>query len=309
MLGDALEVLGRVWCHHEDMERRVLPIDGPLDLRGTLRPLKGRFGDDGWWMAARTPGGPGTLRVRRIRDDLVGEAWGDGAGWLLSRLGGIGGLQDDPTEFVADEPVVSRLHRQNPGNRFGRTDRVFDALVRSICAQKVTGEEAHRAITGLYRSFSEPAPGPNPSIRLPPDPAGIAAAPYYVFHELHLEKRRADLLRRVGRVAPRIDALADETPAKASGYLQSLTGIGQWTAATTLAVSHGDPDQVPVGDFHVKHIVVYHLTGRPRGSDEEMLELLEPFRPHRGRVIRLLHSLGHEPKFGPRSRPRDITRM
>jgi hypothetical protein len=40
-----------------------------------------------------------------------------------------------------------------------------------------------------------------------------------------------------------------------------------------------------------------------------MLELLEPFRPHRGRVIRLLHTLGHEPKFGPRMAPRDITRM
>jgi hypothetical protein len=55
--------------------------------------------------------------------------------------------------------------------------------------------------------------------------------------------------------------------------------------------------------------VVYHLTGRPRGSDEEMMELLEEFRPHRGRVSRLLHTLGHEPKFGPRMEPRDITRM
>jgi hypothetical protein len=40
-----------------------------------------------------------------------------------------------------------------------------------------------------------------------------------------------------------------------------------------------------------------------------MLELLDPFRPHRGRVARLIHTLGHEPKFGPRATPRDITRM
>ena len=32
-----------------------------------------------------------------------------------------------------------------------------------------------------------------------------------------------------------------------------------------------------------------------------MLELLEPFRPHRGRVIRLLEAAGiAAPKFGPR---------
>jgi hypothetical protein len=56
-------------------------------------------------------------------------------------------------------------------------------------------------------------------------------------------------------------------------------------------------------------VVVHHLTGRDRGSDDEMIELLEPFRPHRGRVIRLLGLLGNEPKFGPRMPARDITRM
>ena len=78
--------------------------------------------------------------------------------------------------------------------------------------------------------------------------------------------------------------------------------------AKTLTPSHGDPDRPEVGDFHLKHMVTFHHTGRPRGTDEEMLELLEPFRPHRGRVARLLHTLGHEPKFGPRMAARDITR-
>ena len=95
---------------------------------------------------------------------------------------------------------------------------------------------------------------------------------------------------------------------EAAARLAAYPGVGPWTVAKTLVVSHGDPDQVEVGDFHVKHIVVHHLTGRPRGSDEEMLALLEPFRPHRGRVIRLLHTLGHEPKFGPKVRARDFTR-
>ena len=97
--------------------------------------------------------------------------------------------------------------------------------------------------------------------------------------------------------------------ATAAAHLQSFRGIARWTTAKTLEVSHGDPDQVAVGDFHFKHMVVHHLTGRDRGTDEEMLELLEPFRPHRGRVIRLLHVLGHEPSFGPRLAPRNITRM
>jgi 3-methyladenine DNA glycosylase/8-oxoguanine DNA glycosylase len=284
-------------------------VEGALDLRRTLRPLHGRFAPDGWWLAARTPEGPGTLRVRRIRQQVVGEAWGGGAGWLLARMTGIAGLDDDPKSFETDDPIVSALHRSYPGSRFGRTELVFDSLITTICAQKVTGTEAKRAMRGLYRRFSDPAPGPNPRMRLPPDPARIAEAPYYQFHDLHLEKRRADLLRRVSDDADRIDRLAQVSPGSAAEYLEGIPGISVWTSASTLAVSHGDPDQVPVGDFHIKHIVVHHLTGRDRGTDDEMLELLEPFRPHRGRVIRLLHTLGHEPKFGPRMAPRNITRM
>lgn len=291
------------------MQRRTLPIGGALDLRRTLRPLHGRFGADGWWLAARTPAGPGTVRLRRTRQDLIGEAWGDGAGWLLDRLGGLGGLEDDPSSFETDDGIVSELHRAHPGLRFGRTDLVFESLVAAICAQKVTGTEAKRAMHGLCRRFSDPAPGPNRRLMLPPDPDRMAAAPYYEFHELHLEKRRADVLRRVSRAANEIGRLAQGSADDAARHLESIPGISVWTTASTLAVSHGDPDQVAVGDFHIKHIVVHHLTGRDRGTDEEMLELLEPFRPQRGRVVRLLHTLGHEPRFGPRMTPRDITLM
>ena len=291
------------------VESRTLPVEGPLDLKTTLRPLHGRFDSDGWWLAARTPDGPGSLRVRRTKTELTGDSWGTGAGWLLARLGTIGGLGDDPRDFTTDHPVVSELHRTHPGIRFGRTDLVFDALVVGIVGQKVTGKEAAAAMRGLYVRFSEPAPGPNEKLRLPPDPEKMAEAPYWDYHEAHLEKRRADVLRRVAADSRRIGELSDTDSESAALVLNSYPGVGEWTLAKTLTPSHGDPDRPEVGDFHLKHMVAYHLTGEPRGTDEEMLELLDPFRPHRGRVARLIHILGHEPKFGPRMSPRDITRM
>jgi 3-methyladenine DNA glycosylase/8-oxoguanine DNA glycosylase len=181
--------------------------------------------------------------------------------------------------------------------------------VQGIVGQKVTGKEAHAAMRGLIELFGDPAPGPLPGLRLPPDPERMAEAPYWEYHELHLERRRAETLRRVAVLATKINALDGVTSKEADSVLVAISGVGPWTVSKTLSRSHGDADQVDVGDFHLKHMVVYHLTGRPRGSDEEMLELLEPFRPHRGRVARLIHTLGHEPKFGPRATPRDITRM
>lgn len=291
------------------MESRSIPIKGVLDLRRTLQPLHGRFADDGWWLTARTPEGPGSLRIRRTREEVAGEAWGEGSGWLLAHLGAISGLNDDPSRFETEDPIVSQLHRRHPGERFGRTDLVLDSLVVAVCGQKVTGSEAASAMRGLYQKFSDPAPGPDDRLQLPPDPERMAEAPYWVYHELHLEKRRADVLRRLATAREKIGSLAEVGSAEAAKLLGSFEGIGEWSVAKTLEVSHGDPDQVAVGDFHFKHMVVHHLAGRDRGTDEEMLELLEPFRPNRGRVIRLLHHLGHEPKFGPRMSRRDITRM
>lgn len=291
------------------MDRRTIEFEGTLDLRSNLRPLFGRFSSDGWWLTARTTDGPGSLRVSRSRAEIIGDSWGPGGSWMLERLPAITGLNDDPGHFAPEDPLIADLHHRNPGLRFGATGLVFDALVIAVCGQKVTGREAGRAIRGLYERFSEVAPGPNERLRLPPDPTRMAAAPYHHYHEIHLEKRRADVLRNLASHEERISALSAESSEVAAACLRSFQGVGDWSVAETLAVSHGDPDQVPVGDFHIKHLVVHHLTGKDRGTDEEMLQLLEPFRPHRGRVIRLLHTMGHAPKFGPRTTPRDISRF
>lgn len=230
---------------------------------------------------------------------MLATAWGDGAHWLIARTASLVGQHDRPESFVTDHPLVAEVARRHPGARFGASGLVFDALVRAVVAQKVTGIEADRGLRGLADRFSDPAPGPRP-LRLPPDPDRLAAAPYWDYHPIGIEKRRADVLRRLAADAHRLEGLAAKPAPAVMERLQRYGGVGPWTAAETVAVSHGDADAVSVGDFHHKNLVAWHLTGRPRGSDEEMLELLEPFRPHRGRVVRLLETLGHAPAFGPR---------
>jgi len=70
---------------------------------------------------------------------------------------------------------------------------------------------------------------------------------------------------------------------------------------------YGHPDAVSVGDYHLKNWVVHTLTGRARGTDEQMLELLAPWAGHRHRVVRLIELSGvGAPRFGPRFSPTDI---
>ena len=89
--------------------------------------------------------------------------------------------------------------------------------------------------------------------------------------------------------------------------LRAMPGIGPWTAGEVALRVLGDADAVSVGDFHLPHLVAFCLAGEIRGDDARMLELLEPWRGHRARVVRLLELSGlRPPAFGPRLSPRSI---
>ncbi len=291
---------------------RRMPVPEPYDLLGTVRALCfsrydpcARIVDGRFWWATRTPEGPATLALWRDGASLVAAGWGPGADWLVERADAAAGLRDDLTGFAdlaAAHPLVERLAREFSGLRMPATGLVFPALLRAVCEQKVTGKEAYRAYAAIVRHFGEPAPGPReamPRLLLPPEPEAVAGSPYWVFHPLGLEQRRADTLRRGAAEAPRLQRCPDA--ATTSARLVALPGIGPWTAAEVVRVVHGDPDVVSVGDYHIPNTVAWALAGEPRGDDARMLELLAPFAGHRGRVCALLAAAGvAAPRYGPR---------
>lgn len=291
---------------------RDLQIQGPIHLRGTLAPAgKGRdpakpLADGALWRAWRTPGGPATLRIERTDQGVRGEAWGPGADHALDALPALVGADDEPAAFAPDHPLLREVQRRNPGIRFGRTDQPVESLIRAIPAQRVTGADAAATARDLSRRFGEPAPGPA-GLRLPPDPERIAVLSYAELHEAGLERSRATTMLEVCRRANRINALGTRPPEEAMEALQSIRGIGPWTANRVAEVAWGFTDAVEVGDYWLPSLVTFAFTGEPRGDDERMLELLEPYRPHRARVIRLLMLADLQlPRFGPRTATRNF---
>jgi 3-methyladenine DNA glycosylase/8-oxoguanine DNA glycosylase len=270
----------------------------------------GRFDGSEFWLAARTPDGPATLRLTRDGAGLTATTWGAGREWLAEHADAIAGLRDDLSEFAAlaaAHPLIARLARTFQGVRLPATHRLFPRLLRAILEQKVTGKEAFRAYRMIARKFGEPAPGPA-ELMLPPDPAAIAATPYWVFHPFGVEQRRTQALQRVALIADRLEKCTDAEDA--TRRMVAVPGIGPWTAAEVVRVTFGDPDAVSVGDFHIPNTVAWALAGEARGTDERMLELLEPFRGHRGRVCDLLaHGGIGAPKFGPRMPIRSFARF
>ncbi len=296
------------------IERTVRPRH-PVDLRLTLglvaRPGTMRVGPDGVWRATRTPDGAATLHLRGYAGEVAARAWGPGAAWALDHVPDLIGDNDEVDSFRPAAGLVATLAHRHPGLRIPRTRAVFEMLVPAVFEQKVIGKEARRAYAGLVRRYGSPAPGPAgivpPGLRLLPTPAAIAGLPSYAFHPLGVERKRSDTVRLVARHATKLEACSSMSMADAHRRLQALPGVGAWTSAEVAIVALGDADAVSVGDYHLPNLVSWALAGEPRGTDARMLELLEPYRGHRGRVVRLLErAIGHAPRYGPRLSLRDI---
>jgi 3-methyladenine DNA glycosylase/8-oxoguanine DNA glycosylase len=116
-----------------------------------------------------------------------------------------------------------------------------------------------------------------------------------------VERRRADTIRRACQARRRMEEATSLPLPDARRRLRALPGLGPWTAAEVARVALGDPDAVSIGDYHLPNQVAWALAGRPRADDAVMLELLEPYRGQRGRVVRLIEAAGiMAPRWGPR---------
>jgi 3-methyladenine DNA glycosylase/8-oxoguanine DNA glycosylase len=283
------------------MSSRAIRLQHPLDLVRTLaRTRPARVAAPGIWRATRTPAGPGTERLWLDGDLLRVEAWGPGADWLCENAPALVGELDDDAGFEPRQPLLVELWRRHRGVRIPRTGAVLEAAVPTILEQKVIGLQARHAYRRLLLELGEPAPGPVP-IRLPPTPATLAATPYWQFHKWGVEQRRAQIIANAARHASRLEEAVGMAPVDARRRLTALPGMGAWTAAEIAVVALGDADAVSVGDYHLPHLVSWALAGEPRGTDERMLELLEPYRGHRARAVQLLELAGiAPPRRGPR---------
>lgn len=315
--------------------------DGPYSLSQTLGVLLRGTGDpsfssrpDGFWTAFTTADGPVTLRLTltggagggrvpgaaggatgaaggAIREAHVdAQAWGPGAEAGIAGVPRLLGSGDDWSAF--DEPafhatlprMVREARRRNLAVRLPSTGRMVDCLVPTILEQKVTVIEARRGYRYLMYRFGSSAPAAGTAapegLLVQPTPGQWLRIPSWEWHQAGVGPQRSDTVMRALRSAVALERLAALTAAEAAAKMQLIPGIGVWTAAEVVQRTHGCPDSIAVGDYHLAAYVGAALTGR-RTDDAGMLALLEPWKGHRQRVVRMIGLSGfRKPTFGPR---------
>jgi 3-methyladenine DNA glycosylase/8-oxoguanine DNA glycosylase len=294
---------------------RVWQPDWPLPMRQVLSILRHGGGDptfrtdpDGTvWRGILTPEGAATLRLLQSLDGRVhATAWGSGAAWVLDSVPAMLGAEDDPSAFEPRHDAVADLHRRFGHWRITRTGLVMESLVPAIIEQKVTGQEAFAGFRMLVRRYGERAPGLGAErlLWVPPTPERLRTIPSWEWLRMHVDPARSRAVVTAARVASSLERTVGLPSDEVDRRLRSLPGIGVWTSAETRFRAHGDADAVSFGDYHIAKNVGYALTGEAV-DDDGLAELLEPYRPHRYRVQRLIELGGlGRPRRGPRMAPR-----
>ena len=265
------------------------------------------------WRATWTPLGPGAVQIRHpLSDSPLCFGFGPGGQWLEQRALDLLGKQDLIPTITPAHAAVAAAQRRFGQLRLGRSLSAYHELLPAVLGQRVTAVEALRQWRDLVYEFGEPAPGPLPTLRLPPTPERLAAIPYFSLHAFGIEKKRADTLRAVARDSEWLinTDFSCVAPSVATEQLRRIPGVGVWTAAVAGGLAFGDPDALQVGDFHVKNTAAWALRAVARGTDEEMVADMVPYAGQRHRVMRWLELAGHRaPARGARQRIVSITRL
>ncbi len=227
---------------------------------------------------------------RHHEDDQVGlrvTAHGAHAPTLLDETLACLSQEDDYHRFATADTGIARLHRSLPGLRLLRVPWLWDIACSVILQQRVRTVDAMRAWSRMTAQWGVDAPL---GLRVFPDAASLSTLPEFALRAIEIDAQRAGTLLRFAQEWRFRPLRTQMSFAAMREELRRQRGIGPWTVESILGYGAGDCDAAIPGDLHLPHLVCYALAGEMPGSDERMMEMLEPFGGHRFRVIRLLYA-------------------
>ena len=257
------------------------------------------------------PTEPIVVALQQEKEAIHAELTGPDADWLVPLMPAMLGLDSVPPTFAGPQRLKN-LARKYAGLRLPRVPMIFPRLVQIVLQQLVRFEDACHGWKELVRRYGRKLPG-HEYLYAPPTPSVLARLASFQFIECGILPEHGRRIAGLARVGKRIESAwnfgtSPDAADKTCEFLLQQRGVGPWTIGSLRGTSMGDADAVVLGDYSLPKHVAYFLTGEEviagaPASDDDMLQMLEPFRPHRYYVAALLLHVPHPPRRGPRRAP------
>jgi AraC family transcriptional regulator of adaptative response / DNA-3-methyladenine glycosylase II len=153
---------------------------------------------------------------------------------------------------LAGAPCLKRVVERFPGLRVPGAFDGFELAVRAILGQRISVRAATALAGRLAAGFGEPVETPFPSLsRLHPTAARLAEVGESELTALGVSAARAGTIRALAQAVAsgQIDLHPGLDPESVLPALQSLPGIGDWTAQYIAMRALRWPDAFPAGDL------------------------------------------------------------
>jgi len=234
-------------------------------------------------------GEPAAIEICRDGNSLQATAFSCDAQELLDETGAGLGQDDRYFDFSTEDSGIQRLHSSFPGLRLLRVPWLYDTTCSAILQQRIRTVDAMREWRRITQRWGSPAPL---GLRAFPPADVLAAVPRFELERMGIDAKRARALLQFAKEQRFVRLKAGMDFQTLRDLLLRVEGIGPWTTETVLGYGAGDTDAAIPSDLHLPRVVCYALAGEFKGTDERMMELLEPFRGHRFRIIRLIYASG-----------------
>jgi DNA-3-methyladenine glycosylase II len=204
---------------------------------------------------------------------------------LLAQVLRMLGVEVDLTRFYHSASQVEWLHplvRRMRGVRPPRYPTVWEACVNAIVFQQISLHAASSIMSRFIRGLSEPVERNGARLYRFPSAEQFLSAPESLLRSAGLSAGKLATLRRVADALgagvldePQLERLPSPN---AAALLQSIKGIGPWTAVVILLRGLGRLDVFPANDTSVARNL--RLVGGPAALNVEAL--LDTLGPDRG---------------------------
>jgi AraC family transcriptional regulator of adaptative response / DNA-3-methyladenine glycosylase II len=205
---------------------------------------------------------------------------------IVERVRRLFDLGADPKvigDHLRADPLLRAAWARHPGIRTPGAWDGFELAVRAILGQQISVRSATTIAGRVAAMFGSPVDDGRGLSRLFPQPAELAEA---AIEAAGVMPARAEAIRRLARRAGA--PLNGPSMYDDLGSLESVPGIGRWTAQYIAMRALGEPDAFPSGDL-VLRSATGHLSAGELGRRSER------WRPWRAYAVMLLWQTASDP--------------